>query len=101
MQAPPRAAPPLSRYVRIAVHEVRGACIAGGKPGYRKVFRGRLLPPVSEKGQEQLPDAVFHARAVMDVLMGAVPEGEVEQIKGALPEEYKGLFEGAEGRMNR
>ncbi|MGA9399563.1 DUF2267 domain-containing protein [Haladaptatus sp.] len=38
-------------------------------------------------------DALFHAKGVMSLVAEVVPEGEFEQIRGQLPEEYDPLFE--------
>ena len=48
---------------------------------------------VSEREGKELPDAVFHARAVMSVLTEAVTPGEIEDVKTQLPEDYERLFE--------
>ena len=55
---------------------------------------------VSAREHEDLPAAVFHARAVVDVLTDAVAPGVMEKVRGQLPEDYQRLFEaGSEGRM--
>lgn len=41
-------------------------------------------------------DAALHARAVVDVLDEAVTEGQVEDLRTKLPEDYEDLFELAE-----
>jgi uncharacterized protein (DUF2267 family) len=49
-----------------------------------------------------LPDAIFHARAVISVLQEAVSRGEIDDVRAQLPEEYDPLFEsGPEGRMQQ
>jgi len=56
---------------------------------------------VAAKETADLPDAVHHARAVMDVLKEAVTTGELDDIKAQLPDNYKPLFEaGSEGEMD-
>ena len=56
---------------------------------------------VAAKETADLPDAVHHARAVMDVLQEAVTTGEMEDVKAQLPDNYKPLFEaGSEGEMD-
>lgn len=47
------------------------------------------------------PEAVYHARVVIDILQDAVTGGEIEDIRSQLPEEYAPLFEaGSEGQMS-
>ena len=48
---------------------------------------------VSERERAGLPDAVFHARAVMSVLDEAVSPGEMEDVRDQLPDDYSLLFE--------
>lgn len=54
---------------------------------------------VSEKEGADIPEAVFHARAVCDVLKEAISAGEIKHITDQLPEEFNKLFAGSEGRM--
>lgn len=45
-------------------------------------------------------DAVFHARAVLDVLQDAITKGQGEDVKSQLPEEFRKVFEsGSEGKL--
>lgn len=39
------------------------------------------------------PDAVFHARVVMQVLNEAVSQGQMDDVRAQLPPEYEELFE--------
>ncbi|UJS17306.1 MAG: DUF2267 domain-containing protein [Candidatus Jettenia sp.] len=55
-----------------------------------------------EGGGIELPDAVYHARAVVSVLCDAVSPGELNDILAQLPPDYDDLFEaGSEGTMQR
>ncbi len=54
-----------------------------------------------EGGGSELPDAVFHARCVMDVLQTAITQGLIEKLRQALPADFQPLLEGAEGGMER
>jgi uncharacterized protein (DUF2267 family) len=55
---------------------------------------------VSEREGVDLPLAVFHARAVIEVLKEAVTQGVIDDIHAQLPEEFHRLFEvGSQGRM--
>ncbi|MBE9005757.1 DUF2267 domain-containing protein [Fortiea sp. LEGE XX443] len=55
---------------------------------------------VSLKEGAQLPDAVHHARAVIEVLQETISPGEINDIRSQLPSEYDPLFDsGSQGRM--
>lgn len=55
---------------------------------------------VSHREQVDLPEAIFHARAVVEVLDGALSEGEMSDIRAQLPEDYSRLFDsGSTGKM--
>ncbi|WP_026735520.1 DUF2267 domain-containing protein [Fischerella sp. PCC 9605] len=55
---------------------------------------------VSAREGVELPQAVFHARVVMEVLQEAISEGEINDIRAQLPEEFNPLFEaGSQGNM--
>lgn len=48
---------------------------------------------VAARESADLPDAVYHARAVISVLQEAVTAGEMQDVRGQLPEDYGPLFE--------
>lgn len=48
---------------------------------------------VSEREPADLPDAVFHAQMVMDVLNQAISRGEMDDLIDQLPDDYGRLFE--------
>jgi uncharacterized protein (DUF2267 family) len=48
---------------------------------------------VSDREGVDLPQAVFHTRAVIEVLQKALTKGEVNNIRAQFPAEYKRLFE--------
>jgi uncharacterized protein (DUF2267 family) len=54
---------------------------------------------VSQREDVDLPQAVYHARVVMEVLSEAVSPGEMDDIRSQLPSEYKPLLQGSQGRM--
>jgi uncharacterized protein (DUF2267 family) len=55
---------------------------------------------VSQREGADLPDAVFHARAVIEVLSEAVSRGEMDDVRAQLPAEFDRLFEaGSTGQM--
>lgn len=48
---------------------------------------------VCERSGADKPDAVHHARVVMNVVQEAVSGGELDDMKAQLPDEYAPLFE--------
>ncbi len=55
---------------------------------------------VSLREGVDLSDAVFHARAVIEVLSEAVSRGEMDDVRAQLPTEFDRLFEsGSTGHM--
>ncbi len=59
-----------------------------------------FLKRVSEREGADLPIAVYHVRAVFDVLKDAVAAGELNDVKSQLPDDYQRLFEaGTTGEM--
>ncbi len=55
---------------------------------------------VSQREGVDLPEAVFHARAVIEVLSEAVSQGEMDDVRAQLPAEFNRLFEaGSAGQM--
>ncbi len=55
---------------------------------------------VSLREGVELSDAVFHARAVIEVLNEAVSRGEMDDVRAQLPTEFDRLFEsGSTGHM--
>ncbi len=56
---------------------------------------------ISEREGRDLPESVYHARVVFSVLKEAITEGEWEDIKAQLPEEYCKILEsGYEGKLS-
>jgi len=54
---------------------------------------------VSMREGVDLPEAVFHARVVMEVLKEAVSPGLLDKVLDQLPAEYDSLFAGSRGKM--
>lgn len=55
---------------------------------------------VSLREGVDLPQSVFHARAVIEVLREAVSKGEMDDVRAQLPAEFDRLFAaGSEGQM--
>lgn len=63
--------------------------VASGKDFDLKEFYER----VSSREEIDLPESIYHARAVMSVVMDAVSAGEIQDILAQLPEEYCPLFQ--------
>ena len=56
---------------------------------------------VAAKETADLPDAVHHARAVMEVLLESVTPGEMDDVRSQLPDDFGPLFEaGSDGEMD-
>ncbi len=56
---------------------------------------------VTTKEGVDKPVAVYHARAVIDVLQEAVSKGEIDNLRAQLPDDWAPLFEqGAEGDLD-
>lgn len=56
---------------------------------------------VADREGVDLPDAVFHARAVLSVVQDAVSAGELNDVRVQLPDEFASLFEaGATDEMD-
>lgn len=55
---------------------------------------------ISDRENVELPNAVYHARAVLEVLGEAISEGELEKIRAQLPDDFSRLLDaGSQGRM--
>jgi uncharacterized protein (DUF2267 family) len=55
---------------------------------------------VCDREGTALPEAVYHARVVIEVMREAVSPGEIEDVLAQLPEEYRPLFEaGSRGNL--
>ncbi len=50
---------------------------------------------VTEREGVDYPEAVYHARVVMEVVGEAVSKGEIDDIRAQLPPEFSKLFEGS------
>ncbi|MBD3402022.1 DUF2267 domain-containing protein [candidate division GN15 bacterium] len=70
-------------------------------PGKGERFNSdEFLQRVSEREGADLPKAVYHVRAVFEVLGEAVSGGELNDVRQQLPEDYHRLFEaGTSGDM--
>ncbi|MFW5713480.1 MAG: DUF2267 domain-containing protein [Brevefilum sp.] len=72
-----------------------------GKQIFERFSLADFFDRVTDKEGVDKPVAVFHARAVIDVLQEAVSAGEIENLRAQLPDEWDPLFEqGAEGDLD-
>jgi uncharacterized protein (DUF2267 family) len=61
-----------------------------------------FMERVSQEEGVDLPEAVHHARVVIEVLQEAVSVGEIEDVRAQLPAEFDPLFEsGSEGTLGQ
>lgn len=59
-----------------------------------------FLKRVSQREPAGLPTATYHARVVIAVLQEAITKGQIDDIRGQLPDEFAPLFEsGSEGKL--
>jgi uncharacterized protein (DUF2267 family) len=69
-------------------------------PKFERMSLKEFFDRVTEREKVDEPDAVFHARCVMEVLSEAVSPGAMEKLRQQLPEEFEPLVSaGSEGRM--
>jgi uncharacterized protein (DUF2267 family) len=71
-----------------------GEHLRGGWSGIGERFSlDEFFRRVSVREGVELPEAVFHARAVLAVLSEAVSQGEMNDVRAQLPAEFDQLFE--------
>jgi uncharacterized protein (DUF2267 family) len=73
------------------------------QPTQRESFDLReFYQRVSQRERADLPDAIYHAQAVVSVVLDAVSPGEIADARAQLPDEYAHLFTWqGEGGMRR
>ena len=54
---------------------------------------------VSEREPADLPEATYHARAVVEVLSECVSAGEMGDVRQQFPADWRPLFTGSQGEM--
>jgi uncharacterized protein (DUF2267 family) len=68
--------------------------------GFERFSVDEFFNRVTDREGIDKPEAVFHARAVLEVLREAVSAGQIEQIRNQLPGEFTTLFDsGSEGQL--
>jgi uncharacterized protein (DUF2267 family) len=71
-----------------------------GANGGERFSLDEFFQRVSQKEKVDLPESVYHCRAVIEVLREAVSPGEFANMRAQLPDEYNRLLEaGSEGTM--
>ncbi len=68
--------------------------------GFERFGVDEFFNRVTDREGIDKPEAVYHARAVLEVLKEAISAGELEQVRNQLPGEFMPLFDaGSEGQM--
>ena len=77
-------------------HEIQLFLADAGMPMPERFSSAEFLLRVCAREGIDLPDSTHHARAVIDVLTQAVSPGEIVEVFGRLPDDYRRLFAGSE-----
>lgn len=80
-------------------HEIKLFLSDGGLPAPERFSSDEFLLRVCAREGVDLPLSTHHARAVIDVLTKAVSPGEIRDVLDRLPDDYRRLFSGSEGKM--
>ena len=80
-------------------HEIQLFLSDSGLPAPERFSSDEFLLRVCAREGIDLPLSTHHARAVIDVLTQAVSAGEIIDVLDRLPDDYRRLFAGSEGRM--
>lgn len=70
-----------------------GRFLAGSSPKGERFDSDEFIERVAKRANVDVPTATFQARAVLDVVQEAASEGEVADVRNALPDDYQRLFE--------
>jgi uncharacterized protein (DUF2267 family) len=82
-------------------HEIQLYLRGAGTPMPERFSSDEFFERVCAREGVDLPESTHHARAVIDVLTQAVSQGEIIDVMDRLPEDYRRLFAGSEGKMPR
>jgi uncharacterized protein (DUF2267 family) len=82
-------------------HEIQLFLSDSGLPVPERFSSDEFLLRVCAREGIDLPLSTHHARAVIDVLTEAVSPGEIVDVLDRLPDDYRRLFAGSEGKMPR
>jgi uncharacterized protein (DUF2267 family) len=80
-------------------HEIQLFLSDAGLPVPERFSSDEFLLRVCAREGIDLPLSTHHARAVIEVLTQAVSPGEIIDVLDRLPDDYRRLFAGSEGRM--
>ncbi len=70
-----------------------------GEPAGERFDSDEFLARIAKREGVDLPESVHHARAVLEVVGSAVSEGEMDDVRDRLPDDYNRLFAGSSGKM--
>ena len=82
-------------------HEIQLFLNEGGLPVPERFDSDEFLLRVCAREGIDLPLSTDHARAVIDVLTEAVPSGEIDDMLGRLPDDYRRLFAGSDDKVSQ
>lgn len=95
-----RLGPAESRHLGAQLpHEIQLYLRGVSTPLPEQFSSDEFLERVCTREGVDLPKSMDHARAVLGVLMEAVPQGDIRDVMNRLPEDYRRLFAGSEGKM--
>ena len=80
-------------------HEIQLFLSDAGLPIPERFSSDEFLLRVCAREGIDLPLSTHHARAVIEVLTQAVSPGEIVDVLDRLPDDYRRLFVGSEGKM--
>ena len=80
-------------------HEIQLFLADAGMAMPERFSSNEFLLRVCAREGIDLPESTHHARAVIDVLTEAVAPGDIDGVLERLPDDYRPLFTGSEGRM--
>jgi uncharacterized protein (DUF2267 family) len=77
----------------IAFYVREGSLNVGPKLSYDD-----FVERIANRAEVPIPQAVFRARVVLEVLSEAVSKGEMNDVRAQLPRDFAPLFSGSEGK---
>lgn len=94
-----RLGPDEARHLAVQLpHEIQLFLSDGGTPMPERFTLDEFLLRICAREGVALPDSVHHVCAVIDVLTEAVSPGEIVEVLDRLPDDYRQLFTGSEGK---
>lgn len=80
-------------------HEIQLYLRGIATPVPERFSSDEFLERVCTREGVDLPQSTHHARAVIEVLAQAVSQSEIRDVVERLPDDYRRLFAGSEGKM--